>query len=258
MSSSPAPSGGRIKEPQTLVAEATSLLAHDLNNQLALLLANHEFLDESLREIEGLDPEIVDTLSITQASLQHMMALVRNITDIARMEDPGVRATPVATDVTRLVRGVMREHRPLHDRGAVQIQVDCPDVLRAEIDPLLLKRITHNMVANARRFVDKGGKVRVSVLVSDAEATAGASAGRPGGLVLVLSVANSGPGIPPERRDNLFEKYRVSADGRVSRGMGLYFCRLACEAHGGTLALSEDADFTTIFTARLPAGHRAA
>lgn len=230
-----------------MVAEATSLLAHDLNNQLALMLANFEFLDESLRERGALDQEVEDTLSISQASLQHMMSLVRNMTDIARMEDPGIQPAPVATDVARLVRGVVREYRPLHDRGEVDLQIDCPDVLRAEVDPLLLKRITHNLVANARRFVDKNGRIRVTVRMTDE-----------GGTFLDLTVANSGTRIDEERRPTLFEKYRLTADGRVTRGMGLYFCRLACDAHGGRLAVVDDPEFATVMAARLACGPRAA
>jgi two-component system, OmpR family, heavy metal sensor histidine kinase CusS len=247
MSSSPAQPGGRPKEPRSFVAEASSLLAHDLNNQLALMLANLEFLDESLRDRSDLDPEIMDTVSISQASLQHMMILVRNMTDISRMEDPGLVPAPVATDVARLVRGVAREHRPLHDRGAVQLRVECADLLRADVDPLLVKRVVHNLLANARRFVDKGGAVRVAAALEPSA----------GGQVLVLSVGNTGPVIPPERRDTLFDKYRVNPDGRLARGMGLYFCRLACEAHGGGISLSEDSEFPTVFTARIACGPRA-
>jgi two-component system heavy metal sensor histidine kinase CusS len=248
MSSSPTPPGGRGKEPRSLVAEATGLLAHDLNNQLALMLANVEFLDETLRERADQDPEILDTLTTTQASVQHMMSLVRNMTDVARMEDPGLHPTRAATDVAKLVRGVVREHRPLHDRGAVTMLVECPDTLRAEVDSLLVKRIAHNLVANARRFVNKEGTVR---LVAALEPASGGAAG-----MLLVSVANSGPGIPAERHATLFDKYRVNPDGRLARGMGLYFCRMACEAHGGNISLSEEPGFPTVFTARVGCGAR--
>jgi signal transduction histidine kinase len=246
MSSIQAPPPGRGREPRSLVAEATALLAHDLNNQLALMLANVEFLDESLHDGREVDPEILETVTTTQASLQHMMALVRNITDISRMEDPGLHPTPVATDVAKLVRGVVRDHRPLQDRGAVTVLVECPDLLRAEVDPLLVKRVAHNLLTNARRHLNRDGTVRVVAALEPA--------GDAGGDVLVLSVANTGPAIPLERRATLFEKYRVNPDGRLARGMGLYFCRLACEAHGGTMSLSEEPEFPTVFTARLACG----
>ena len=245
MSSSPA-GGMRPKEPRSFLSEATSLLAHDLNNQLALLLANVEFLDEFFGGQADLDADVRETLSISQAALQHMMTLVRNMSDIARMEDPGLHPAPTATDLTRMVRNVAREHRPLHDRGALKMTVECPDGLRAEVDPTLVRRVAHNLVANARRFVERDGTVRVTAALVPARE----------GQDLVLTVANTGPAIPEERHATLFDKYRLNPDGRVARGMGLYFCRLACEAHGGSIALSHDADFPTLFTARFACGAR--
>ncbi len=236
----------RPKEPRSFLSEATSLLAHDLNNQLALLLANVEFLDEFFGGQADLDADVRETLSISQAALQHMMTLVRNMSDIARMEDPGLRPAPTATDLTRMVRSVAREHRSLHDRGAMKMVVECPDGLRAEVDPTLVRRVAHNLVANGRRFVERDGTVRVTAALQPAQ----------DGQDLVLTVANTGPPIPEERHATLFDKYRLNPDGRVARGMGLYFCRLACEAHGGSIGLSHDADFPTLFTARFACGPR--
>jgi signal transduction histidine kinase len=213
------------------------------------MLANLEYLEEFASENADLPDDLRETVTTSQACLQHMMTLVRNLTDITRMEDPGLRPSPVATDVARIMTALVREYRPLHDRGAVSVQLDCPESLRTEIDPLLLKRIAHNLLANARRFVDKNGAVRVTARLEP-----GASSGQE----LVVAVANSGPAIAPERRPTLFDKYRVNPDGRLARGTGLYFCRLACEAHGGSIALSEDSEFPTVFTVRLPCGPRPA
>lgn len=250
MSSSPGSpgSGSRGREPRSPLAEATALLAHDLNNQLALLLANHEFLEEMFGGRDDVDPDVRETLTTSQAALQHMMTLVRNMSDISKMEDPGLRPMAASTDLARLVRAVVREHRPLYDRGAVELSVVCPDVLRADVDALLVKRIAHNLMSNARRFVQRDGAVRVTAALETV----------PEGEDLVLTFSNNGPPIATERRTGLFDKYRMNPDGRLARGMGLYFCRLACEAHGGSIALSRDGDFPTVFIARLACGARAA
>lgn len=242
----PAATSARAKEPRSFVAEAAAMLAHDLNNQLALMLANLEYLEEFARDRADLPADVRETVSTSQACLQHMMTLVRNVTDISRMEDPGIHPAPVVTDVARLVNAVVREHRPLHDRGVVQWRVDCPQILRAETDPMLLRRMAHNLVANARRFVDKNGTVRVTLQLE----------GEGAGQALVLTVSNTGQAISPDRHETLFDKYRVNPDGRLARGMGLYFCRLASQAQGGSISLSADSEFPTVFTIRLPCGPR--
>ena len=60
---------------------------------------------------------------------------------------------------------------------------------------------------------------------------------------LVITIANTGPRIPEHLRPTLFEKYVKGSDGKAQTGMGLYFCRVACEAHGGTVSLVPDRDF---------------
>jgi two-component system heavy metal sensor histidine kinase CusS len=238
----------RPKEARSFVAEAAAMLAHDLNNQLALLMANFEYLEEFARDRADLPADLHDTVSTSQACLQHMLTLVRNVSDISRMEDPGIHPAPVATDVARLINSVVREHRPLHDRGVVQWSVECPQILRADTDPMLLRRMAHNLVANARRFVDKNGTVRVTLKMENDGAA----------QTLVLTVANTGQAISPERHETLFNKYRVTPDGRLERGLGLYFCRLAAQAQGGSIALSQEEPFSTVFTIRLSCGPRAA
>ena len=232
----PRPAGPRAKEPRSLLSEATALLAHDLNNQLALILANIEYLDEYVREHANLNPDINETVATSQAALRHMMTLVRNMTDIARMEDPGLHPAPVGdrrgpSFCAVWCASIARSTSAARSR----CRVECPEVLRAEVNPVLVKRIAHNLISNSRRFVDKDGAVRVTAALEVA----------PDGQVLVLTVSNTGPAISPERHATLFDKYRLNPDGRIARGMGLYFCRLACEAHGGSMSLSRDDEFPT-------------
>jgi sensor histidine kinase regulating citrate/malate metabolism len=70
--------------------------------------------------------------------------------------------------------------------------------------------------------------------------------------VLRIGVGNTGQPIPPERRSGLFAKYSTGGDGKSQRGMGLYFCRLACEAHGGQIAITDHETYQTYFAIDLP------
>ncbi len=70
--------------------------------------------------------------------------------------------------------------------------------------------------------------------------------------VLLIRIKNTGPIISADLRAGLFAKYRKGTDRKSQSGMGLYFCRLACEAHGGAIALIDVPDFQTCFEIRLP------
>jgi two-component system CheB/CheR fusion protein len=87
-------------------------------------------------------------------------------------------------------------------------------------DAALVERVLHNLVGNAVRYCAEGGSITV---IAQAHQDAG----------VTIDVINDGPLIDPEMRERLFAKYAKGAGGK--RGFGLYFCRLACEAHGGTI-----------------------
>jgi signal transduction histidine kinase len=107
------------------------------------------------------------------------------------------------------------------------------------------ERVIHNLVGNATRFVGPDGDVLVRAWEEPVKDR------------IVISIANSGLGVPPGRRDSIFAKYaRGTQHGQ--RGMGLYFCRLVCEAHGGSIRLDQDEMDRTRFTIDLPRGSRLA
>lgn len=222
---------------RTYAGEAAALMAHDLNNGLCVAGGNLAFLAES--EALMADPEASDAVAATQRALRRMSTLVKNFVDIARSEDGALKAALVACDVGEILRAAASVH---HLRGAAAeraIELDCPPRLEAWVDPILVERILHNLLINATRYVDAHGRVRLT-------------AARAEGGPLVIRVMNTGPAIPPALRGRLFEKYRKGDDRKSQSGMGLYFCRLACEAHGGRIQLVDHPEFATCFQLTLP------
>jgi signal transduction histidine kinase len=227
-----------VDHMRTYAAEAAALMAHDLNNGLCVAGGNLAFLAET-DALSG-DPEGKDALAATQRALRRMSTLVKNFVDIARSEDGALKAAPVASDIGEILRAATSVH---HLRGAAAergIEIECPPGLEAAIDPILVERILHNLLINATRYVDPNGRVKL---------TAAPTAN--GGLT--LRVMNTGPAIPAALRERLFEKYRKGDDRKAQSGMGLYFCRLACEAHGGRIEVADVPDFSTCFLVTLPA-----
>ena len=222
-------------------AEAAALLAHDLNNGLSIANANLQYLQEQLR-LEGEEHE---AMAATTRALRRMIGLVRNFVDISRLEDAAIKPEPLDVNVHELLTSAAIIHDPRTgaDGGRV-IHVDAEQALMAHIDPVLVERVIHNLLNNATRYVNPGGTIGLRGHL----VTAGDQ------RELHIGVGNTGTGIPTELRSNLFSKYRKGSDGKAQRGMGLYFCRMACEAHGGTIAVCDDSQYNTYFLIRLPLG----
>lgn len=228
----------QVDNERMYAAEAVALLAHDLNNGLTVAASNLDFLADAETESGG-DGEKLDAVLSTRRALRRMATLVKNFVDIARSEDGELKAARIQTNVFEILNSLAGIHHP---RGA-PIKVDSPEVLEAWLDPILLERVIHNLLINATRYVDKKGQVAISgEIVADPA----------GGDLLIIRIMNTGPVISAELRASLFAKYRKGSDRKSQSGMGLYFCRIACEAHGGSVALIDVAGFQTCFEIRLP------
>lgn len=212
-------------------AEASAMLAHDLNNGLAVALTNMTYL----QDVVQLGADEASALSATIRALHRMSGLVANLVDIARFEDASVKPALVSVHVRDLVREVLGVHSGASDRK-LQLVIDVPPDLDAKFDEALIERVLHNLVGNAVRYCSEGGTIRVAARRWD-------EAG------VELDVQNDGPPIDPALREKLFAKYAKGKNGR--RGFGLYFCRLACEAHGGTIEYTVE-NAASQFRLRLP------
>lgn len=216
----------------TYGAEASALLAHDLNNGLAVSLSNLQYL----RDVLTLDADQADAVDTTVRSLRRMSSLVANFVDIARFEDAAVKPIVALTQIHQVLESVLEVSAATLSRG-VTIQIACEANLTAKLDAALIERVLHNLVGNAVRYCNQGGKILVSAKHwNDADS-------------LEIAVTNSGPQIPDSIRPQLFGKYVRGGGGK--RGMGLYFCRLVAEAHGGRIEY-EASEIGPRFVVRLP------
>ena len=214
-------------------AEAAAMLAHDLNNGLAVALGNMMYI----QDVVTLGDEESKALGATVRALKRMSGLVANFVDIARFEDAAVKPKVEPTNVRALIHEVVDVHAV--GTSTVRFEIDCDPALVGSFDGALIERVMHNLVGNALRYCNKHGVIRIS----------GRSSDLLDGPGVEICVFNSGPPVPETLRDRLFAKYAKGSNGK--RGFGLYFCRLACEAHGGSI--SYDArDDGSAFGVRLP------
>jgi hypothetical protein len=141
------------------------------------------------------------------------------------------------------VRTVAEQFEPLAADRDVELAIDVPDSVSARFDVERVSRNVSNLLANAIRHAPVGGRVRCALTAGD-----GAAA---------LTVADSGPGVPPEHRDKVFGRFRsgLNGDGRsagAGAGLGLAIVREFVELHGGDIALGDAPDGGALFTVTLP------
>jgi signal transduction histidine kinase len=217
--------------------EAAALLAHDLNNGLAVALSNMTFLSQVLK----VNDDEQQALSSTLRALRRMSGLVANFVDIARFEDDALVPRPGVVKMRELLQEVMAVHAPSISRQ-ISYLVSCDPELTGNFDEALIARVLHNLVGNGLRYCNPGGVIQLAAMPWDSGA-----GDAPG---VEIRVHNTGPQVPPALASKLFGKYAQGKDGQ--RGLGLYFCRLACEAHGGRVRHDPTPDGPT-FVLQLPA-----
>lgn len=200
--------------------DLTHMLVHDLRSPLTAIISAINMLSYGM--VGEVPDEQMGMLNIVRTNGERMMAMINAILDIARLETGQVPLKREPLSPVELVSEVINTLVPSAEERQIELVFDpAPNLPFVLIDPSLIERVINNLVNNAIKFTSPGGKVVVGAVVE--------------GRCLVLSVADTGPGIDRNLRDKLFQKFSVGRiEGRGS-GLGLAFCKLAVEAHGGRI-----------------------
>lgn len=234
-----------LAELQRFRDEMSSTVVHDLKNPLAVILANLAFAIEELRGAgEAVDPDVTQSLIESQEAGRRLLRLLTNLADTARIEGNRLETVAQTAPLGPILAQIAAQRRVIANTREIRIDVRVPGDFEATVDVDLITRAVENVVDNALRYTPSGGIIVLS--------------GTRDGDDFELAIGNDGPRIPDEARHAIFEKYGQTGrhSGRMNLGLGLYFCRLAAEAHGGTLELRETAELPTLFVFRLPIKRR--
>lgn len=208
-------------------------VSHELRTPLAVVQGNVEAL------LDGVYP--ADEAHI-RPILDETRVLERLVDDLRTLSLAESGALPLhrePTDPVVLLEDVAAAHRARAAEGRVVLRVEVAGTDDAgrppsiDVDPVRFHQVLSNLVDNALRAMPDGGSI---VLSAAAPTAAAAGAGEaPGAGGVILEVSDDGPGIPPDIRDGVFERFTKSASSRGS-GLGLAIARAIVEAHGGTIA----------------------
>lgn len=224
-------------ERERMREELTALVVHDLKNPLSAILANLDFvLDDAPR----LDASTLEAIVETKGAARRAFRLLANLLDVARIEANRLQLQARPVELRGLLGSVARARSPQAEARSVSFEVALDADLTVAADEDMLTRLIESVLDNALRYTPREGRIRFT---SQREADG-----------VRLRIANSGPALPPAVRESLFEKFEPGSEGkRLNPGLGLYFCRLAAEAHGGRIWIEEEPEFPTVFVLELRA-----
>ncbi len=224
--------------------EITHMAVHDLRGPLTAIING---IDMTLTlGLDSAPEENERVLRLSLESARGLMRIVDSLLDVAKLENRRMPIRAQAIGAADLIAGVRETLANSLQDAQIQLDMALPDdlpLLNVDVD--LMRRVLVNLLDNALRFTPQGEKIRI-----DAE--------RDGDQQVILRVSDSGPGIPEAERALIFERYRQSSGtqplrGSKGTGLGLTFCRLAVEAHGGRIWAEAARDLPgACFAIRLP------
>ncbi len=233
------PDGLVVDEREQLRRDLTAMTYHDLRGPL------HN-INGSLARLEGIigdnaEPVTRSLLHVALNSTRQLTRMVKSLLDIERLEEGKTVLDRKPTLITELVAEATDATEQIADDADQKIVVQVAENLPLlRLDGDMIARVITNLIENAIKYTPAGGKITVSA--------------RPRSGGVVISVADSGPGMTADQQAQIFDKYtRLKAQGGPGGlGLGLAFCRLAVEAHSGRIWVESEPGKGAIFSFLLP------
>jgi signal transduction histidine kinase len=216
----------RLLELEKVRDGLSHMIVHDLRNPLTAIST---YLQLSALDAENLSEPQQERVDRCLFFCQELERMIQNLLDISKMEEGKMQLNREAVDLPEMIGEALKRFTPrVEERKIVLSFSGNGDIPKVALDRSILKRVITNLVDNAIRYTPKGGTIAVSLDSAPWEE------------VLCLVVKDSGSGFPPEYHQKIFDKFeqvRLKKDGdrAGSSGLGLTFCKLAVEAHGGKI-----------------------
>jgi signal transduction histidine kinase len=228
------------------------MVVHDLKNPLTALIGFLEIL-----RMDHLTTEQTLLLEGALRSGKNLSGLISDLLDVSQAEEGQLELERAAFAPRELLTDCAAEMSAWLAQDGKTIHIEAsPDLPTLNADARLIRRVILNLLSNAIKHTPPGTHIMMRVCSELHGAPALALSNVEAQPMLVFEIADTGPGIPPEHLDQIFEKFGRFTGERNSRqestGLGLTFCRLAIEAHNGTIGVSSVVDQGTTFRIILP------
>ncbi len=213
-----------LRQAEAMRDDLTNMIAHDLRNPLTAITASIDLLNKpGLNAREDTRKSLINN---ARAASKRMTELIDDLLTVGKIESGELKLNLETVAVARLLAERVETFTTQAVAENKTITFNCSPELDMTADAHLLGRVIDNLIGNAFKYIDYGGKVQVTGRSEDGK--------------VFLSVRDSGSGVPDAFKEKIFEKFvqAPNAEERPTRkgtGLGLAFCRLVVELHGGKI-----------------------
>jgi signal transduction histidine kinase len=230
-----------LRQLEALRQDLTRMIIHDLKSPLSGIMGSLDYLDSGLLGEVNADQKHIVTLA--KKSSDTMLSMIQNLLDVAKMEEGKLDLKRETVDLAAILAERKHQFEALAVSESKQIALETAmSAAPASLEKNLIERVLNNLISNALNHTSSGGKIVLGL-----KQVSGA---------YEVSVSDNGVGIPPEYREKIFEKFvqveRKQARLRTGAGLGLTFCRMVVETHGGKIRVESELNKGSSFIITLP------
>ena len=222
--------------------DLSNMIVHDIRSPLSTILIYCDLLQDKVVE-----PESAEEVETIRNEANRLSSFLNDMLMMAKMEHGRLLLSRSPVDVNGMVQAVGESYRPMAGLKSLDLAVDLPpETRRLSLDANLWRRVLDNLMSNAIKFSPSGGAITLQVRYPNDD-----TAGDSGTAQLRLRVVDEGPGIAAEHHESVFDKFKVVTSRRQDVkqvGLGLAFCKMVVEAHGGRIFVENNRPRGSIFT----------
>ncbi len=226
----------KLRDLETLRDNLVHMIIHDMCSPLQSVLACCEMLTAT-----QLDPSQLNLSTMAMNSVSGLIHMVNSLLDISRLEARQMPLNPIAWDLFEIAQAAVTSVASLAQAGNLTVRVEGHSAENA-VDRDIIHRVFVNLLENAIKFSPDGATITIRLSSTEAATRA--------------EVSDQGRGIPSEYHQKVFDKFsqvELRKQGQKhSSGLGLTFCKLAVEAHGGCIGVESEVGKGSTFWFELP------
>jgi signal transduction histidine kinase len=231
-----------LRRSEGIRDDLNNMIVHDLRNPLTTISASADLLAR-FTQADQTEARVRFVDNMRSAS-QRMMSMIDDMLAVSKIEAGELKLKVETTALDQLLTECVNTFAPRAEAEQKHLTADCLPGLAAEIDRALIGRVIDNLIGNAFKYTDDGSGVILVAARSDN-----------GGVR--ISVRDNGEGVPDDHKERIFDKFAQAPNAqeksaRKGVGLGLAFCRLVVEAHGGQINVTDAPDGGSLFSFLLP------